>query len=360
MTDTLLIGRGDLGTLEPLGKGGTALIYGLPDVPAESLGVVGAEGLVYKEYKPAIRQRAGPGLLPGLRALVAFRQTHLADQQRIRWDQRIIWPVRLVVDTEGAATGIVMPLIPYRFFQRVTKRAGPPQLEPREVEKLFGDVGTMRRIGMAPVPERLRVQLVAQIATTYAMMHRGGIVIGDISQRNLVYDPGGGRPPVLALDTDSARVEGTRSAFSSQPHTPHWQPPEALANPSTAQSKRTDVYKFGLLVVRILDYGRGCSVNRDPATAVAILHRTLGRDVAKLLTASLADDPAGRPTLRDWYDAIYAGSRTRSESDSGSRTGRVVVEPSLPSGSGGLLDGMVVGDWVFVRDSGWHRRGSHP
>jgi serine/threonine protein kinase len=375
MTDTLTMHRKDLGTLEPLGRGGTAIIYGLPDLPPVRLGAGSADGLVYKEYKQKTRTHAGHGLTAGLRSLVAFRQDRLADALRPRWDERIIWPLRMVLDDAGEAAGIVMSLIPYRYFQRIMRRSGPPTLVTREVEKLFGDDETMRRIGIAPVAEEIRLQLISRIVATYAMMHRQGVVVGDISGRNLVYDPAPNPVGVLALDADSARVEGTRSAFSSQPHTPQWEPPEALAalrrfhasggsvhpDAVTAQSKRTDVYKFGLLAVRILDHGRGRSVNRDPAAAQRVLRRRLGPDAADLLRHSLADDPDDRPTMRAWYEAFHPRdslddltARPTGAAPAGARAGSSGTR--APASTDGPVDGQVLGDWVFVAGSGWHRR----
>lgn len=367
MTDRLIIARDRLGTLEPMGRGGTALVYGLPDLAPSSVGVVTSPGLVYKEYKARVRRRAGAALGTGLRALVAFREDRLTDAERQRWDDRVIWPVRLVVESSGAAVGIVMPLIPTRFFQRVRQRSGQPRLVTREADKLFGDAGDMRRIGIPPVSTDVRLRVVRRLAATYERMHRGGIVIGDISGRNVVYDPGGERPAVLVLDADSARMESTVSAFGSQPHTPHWEPPEALAaalryrtvpgsaHPDTVspQSRRTDVYKFALMAVRILDYGRERSVNRDPAIAMRVLRRAHGPGAADLLRASLADDPADRPGMREWFEAFHPGRRAGDDEPDRARSAGPVAPGDAAASPPA---GHVLGGWEFVAGSGWHRR----
>ncbi|MET7970923.1 hypothetical protein [Micromonospora sp. NPDC005305] len=383
MTDELVIRRRTLGSLEFIGRGGTAAVYGLPDLRPESLGVEAPQGLAYKEYSPKTRARAGPGLAPGLQAMVGVR-SRLAPAQRARWDERVIWPVRLVVDDHGAATGIVMPLIPQRFFQRVTPRSGGVMSVPREAEKLFGDVETMERIGVAPVTQEVRVRLIGCIAATYALMHYAEVVIGDISGRNLVYDPDPVRPAVLAYDADSARLTGSRSPFGSQPHTPRWEPPEALAaarrhresygtvhpDAIVAQSKSTDVYKFGLLVVRILDYGKGRAVNRDPAAATRVLRRAGHERAARLLVRSLAEQPGDRPTLREWYEALRRnravpndlpprpGGPEAPRGSTGPRgtKGPHAPEDPPPAETERLVDGTVIGSWVFRAESGWHRR----
>jgi hypothetical protein len=364
VSDDLVIRRRTLGDLEYIGRGGTAVVYGLPRLHAETLGVDAPQGLAYKEYTPKIREVAGPGLGSGLRAMVAVRG-RLDPKQRSRWDQRVTWPVRLVVDDDGAATGIVMPLIPERFFQRITPRSGGVHSEPREVQKLFGDVETMRRIGLAPVLQEVRVELVAHIAYAYALMHYADVVVGDISGRNLVYDPDPADPAVMAYDADSARLIGSISPFGSQPHTPRWEPPEVLAARRsrvpggaavlTAQNKSTDVYKFALLVVRILDYGQGQAIKRDPVRAAPVLRRARGARAADLLHASLSDDPADRPAMREWSEALRGISgRTQGSSPIRRRVPRPA--PAPPGDRDRLVDGMIVGDWVYRGGSGWHRR----
>ena len=350
MSDDLVIPRASLGSLEQINKGGTAVIYGLPDLSPADLGVV-AEGLAFKAYTAATRRAAGPGLRPGLRSLVAFREHRLDLEQRRDWDREINWPVRVVADDDGEAAGIVMPLIPFRFHQRILRRNGPPTLAPREVNMLFGDAETMRRIGLSPVRIDVRMRMVRRTAGVFRRMHEHNVVAGDISARNLVYDVAGDEPAVLAIDADSARVAGTRSAFSGQPHTPHWQPPEALAaeraylssggavrlDARTAQSMRTDVYKFGLLVIRVLDYGRQRSVNRDPARALGVLRRQAGAQAAEMLTRTMSERPADRPTMAEWCEVLHPEARR-------------------PTATGGPAPGGRLGNWVYVEGHGWERR----
>ena len=363
MSDSLVIRRRTLGDLEYIGRGGTATVYGLPHLHAADLGVDAPQGLAYKEYVPKTRELAGPGLAPGLRAMVAVRG-RLEERQRSRWDQRVAWPVRLVVEDDDTASGIIMPLIPERFFQRVTSRSGEVHPEPREAQKLFGDAATMRRIGVAPVPQEVRVELITHIAYAYALMHFAEVVVGDISGRNLVYDPEPGRTAVMVFDSDSARLIGSVSPFGSQPHTPRWEPPEVLAARRArvpggapvlvAQSKATDVYKFALLAVRILDYGIGRAVNRAPDRAAPVLRRARGAPAADLLLASLSERPADRPTMREWHQVLRGNSGRDEGPPPARRTPRPA--PSPPRDGDRLVDGMVVGDWVFRADSGWHRR----
>jgi hypothetical protein len=324
-----IVRRSQLGPLQLLGKGGTAMVYRVP-----RMSLPGVAHLVYKEYKASIRASTGPSLLPGLRALVAFRE-RLDPALQPRWDRRIIWPLRVVVADHDptAAIGVLMRLIPAQFFQRVVSRVtGATSVRVREVDALFGDSADMARIGYPTVDIRRRIEIVGRIAEVYGVMHRQNVVIGDISARNVAYDVSTASPTVVVLDADSCRIARTMAAFGNQPHTPLWEPPEAvqatrqielaarrgrrlsvsesttLRSRATGQSIQTDAYKFGLMVVRILDFGRRRAVNYDPAVAARTLRQWTGARGETLLRRSLSDDPQDRPAIREWRDLIHSAS----------------------------------------------------
>jgi hypothetical protein len=368
--DETIVDRTRLGGLVRLGSGGTAIVYRLPE-----FSLPGLPPLVFKEFKKKTREHAGPALRTGLVSLVQYR-LRMDEERRQRWDGRIVWPLRVVVDEydNGAACGILMPLIPARFFQTMLNRAAPPASKPREVDLLFGGDQDMARVGLAATSIRERLAIAVQIAKVYAYLHEGRMVAGDISGRNIVYDPTGGRPRVLVVDADSARMEGGRGAFGSQPHTPHWEPPEAmaavrhlralqrhgggdvatlsrLASQTTVQNKATDVYKLGLMLVRVVDHGRGRSVNRDPAKAVALFRRSWGRPAAALLERCVGDVPGDRPTARELYHSMRLLPPKSSS-----------PPPDPPMPQTGAADGAEAGDFVYRAGLGWVRKkpGSQP
>ncbi|BCJ42888.1 hypothetical protein GCM10010168_03720 [Actinoplanes ianthinogenes] len=338
-----------LGRLRQLARGGTATVFLAPELRIPGLP---GERFVYKRYTDATKRRAGPSLTTGLAGFVRFRE-RLPEPQREAWDARIIWPVCVVVDEAGAADGVVMRLIPDRYFQDFRKRAGGVHRKPREIETLFGDDETALRKGLPPVGVTDRLRLVRAVAAAYGMMHKQGVVVGDISGRNIIYDPDPARPSVLVVDVDSARVKGSRAVFGMQPHTPNWQPPEALAASAeltgltdpdedtrdrlrdrwAIQSTRTDVYKFALMTVRILANGRGGAVSREPSGARRVLRDRLGEPAAALLDASLSPEPRDRPAMRDWYELLQP--RHRAQPQAAAR--------------------QVSGGWVWVDGQGWVR-----
>lgn len=355
----------DLGEPVFIAGGGTARVYRIhhQDV-GEPFPVV------YKEYKESTRRKAGPGLLPGLLQIVNVRES-LESTQRRFFDERTIWPVRVVVDDKGSAAGILMRLIPERFFQRLTLPSGDIKQKPREVQFLFLGEDDARRVGVSSIGVHDRIGVCAQVARAFGLLHHADVVFGDISARNVVYDVGaGGDVSVLLVDCDSVRVRGTRSPFGAQPHTPRWEPPEALDarsklgraqravdvptsvisnyhNRANVQSKATDVYKFGLLVLRILDFGRSMSANRDPQRAARILDEYVGHRASELLRVSLAERPEDRPTMREWYEGIVGktvhSGVARAEPPESAPV--VALEPA-PAASG---------NWTLINGVGWQR-----
>jgi serine/threonine protein kinase len=345
--------------MERLGQGGTAWVYRVPE-----FSLPGEGPLVYKEYRARIRAKANPALLPGLLSLTEFR-ARLTAEGRAQLDKRTIWPLIVVTGKEGGALGIVMREIPGEFFQSGS---------PRELQLLFHADDDARRQGLPVFSLHARFVICARIAAIYMMLHRMDIIIGDVSPRNLVFTLGD-NPRLLAVDTDSARVKGTRGALGSQPHTPAWEPPEALtamrlldhgrragrasvdelrghADTWQRQTKQTDVYKFGLMVLRVVDYGRRSSRKRDPDRARRLLREHAGPGLADLLMRSMDSNPAARPTMADWYFA-FGGREGTSRQTSGAGS---PVRPS--GGAAGLGAGVSVRTapgWRFVEGKGWVR-----
>ncbi len=343
-----------LGTLDYLARGGTAKIY---RVPGYSL--PGAASLIYKEYVRKIRQIAGPALLPGLRSLAEFR-ANLDPGTREKLDQRAIWPLAVTTAADGSATGILLREIPGEFFH------GPKGV--LEFQQLFNSDDDARRAGFPVVDQPVRLVLLARFAEAMKLLHDLGIVFGDVSAKNVAFCLGA-KPRIILVDTDSARRKGTRGPFGAQPHTPSWEPPEAvsasrriaylkrtgssgagelskLSDTWKRQTTDTDVYKFGLMVVRVLDYGRQRTQNKNPEKARRVLQARGSGAAARLLDRTLGDDPRERPTMDEWYRAFRghtvpsAPRPARTASSSG--LGQERAAPARPG-------------WGRVEGPGWVR-----
>jgi hypothetical protein len=342
-------------------------VYRCPDLRLGGFG-----DLVYKEYKQLTRARSGPALLPGLLSLVRFRD-NLEAARRTSWDTKTVWPLRVVVDG-AAAVGIIMQVIPSAYFSPILLASGATTTKPAEIDLLLGADEDMRQRGLPELSVATRLRICAQIVSTYAMVHQADIIAGDISARNVVFQHDPTATRVLLVDCDSARPRGARSAFGDQPHTPNWEPPEALAairrlqaarrdpkatasvngykSRAMSQSKETDVYKVGLLLMRILDHGRGKTRNRDPRQALATLRRHTSRELADILQSALDPSPQNRPRLIDW-NAVWRGRRPGEARVNSAYpsvpavTAAVVAEP--PQGQ------RVNGNWTWVDGVGWMR-----
>ena len=357
----LVTSRSALGRLERLSQGGTAWVYRVPE-----FSLPGEGRLVYKEYRAAVRAKANPALLPGLLSLAEFRG-RLSAELRAKLDHRTIWPLVVVTGDDGGALGIVMREIPGEFFEGK---------KPRELQLLFHSDDDARRQGLPLFGLHERLVICARIAATYMLLHRLDIIIGDVSPRNIVFTLGDS-PRLLAVDTDSTRVKGTRGALGAQPHTPAWEPPEALlakqlldqdrrsgqasdvdlrghADTWQRQTKQTDVYKFGLMVLRILDYGRHCSRRRDPDQARRLLRERAGPAPADLLMRSLHSDPKARPAMEDWYQAFRGRERPGARAAAGGAGSRT-PPPRQGAGAGAAPAVRRSGGWRFVEGTGWVR-----
>jgi hypothetical protein len=366
-----------LGQTQKLAKGGTAIIYRVPEID------LGLGPLVYKEYLDETRERAGKeALTAGLRRFVRFREK-LALPQKKLWDARIVWPVAVVIGADDEAAGVLMPLIPAAYFHDFPKIAGGVENEPLDIEKLFGAPDDRPAKYLPPMSVSDRLALVSGVAHAYGLMHRMKVVLGDVSGRNVVFNPKVSPPVALVVDVDSARIEGNRAVGGSQAHTPGWEPPETLAaarrlrqlqhtggsedqirrakNDWSIQNKATDVYKMGLMVTRLLDNRRRGSVNRDPGKAIGVLRRAGFEGAARLLARSLDDDPETRPTMREWYEAL-GGSRRSGVRDGSSSSGQARTDdiPESSSSGGqartnGIPEGTRKGAWVWQEGTGWVR-----
>lgn len=372
---SVVVDESTLGERERLGKGGMAVIYRLTDFRISGM----SESLVYKKYKKSVL----PVPSHGLEQIAAVRERMHPDQ-RLLFDERTAWPVR-VVESEGQAVGVLMRLIPDDFFQTLRMRDGSSERVAREISfAMRGASEYTRRVGVEVPTVEQRVVLMRDFARILAMLHFEKLVYGDISARNLLYTlhP---RPRVLLVDCDAVRVQGSSSPFGTQPHSPHWQPPESLAAQTRVrrlkasgvtselaahrarqfvQNVSTDRYKFGLTVLRVLSAGEGAHQLRDISPE---LRRSVGAPLIDQLVAALADDPNDRPTIKSWFQLLRSGGGApRSQGPTAGSNGvRATpgavsgpsISPKAPSGTAQSFSRLRVGAFERQPDGSWRRVG---
>jgi len=275
------LARADLGRIgDRLGEGGQAVVHRLPDLrlPDDD------RTLVYKEYRPG---HAPPA---GMNAIVNMR-TGMSVADRAKLDSIAVWPLRAVRDGDRYC-GVVLPLIPGEFLERRRlPGSGRSSLDPREVQNLFVDPELAQRIGMPLVPLNHRYAVCRDLADGLAFLHKHDIVFGDINAKNVLFRKAA-RATIMLVDCDAVRFKGS-AAVTRQLNAPDWDPPEG----GVVLTEATDLYKLGLLVLRVLNPGAQASTSRDPRRADPLLRIGQGREK---LRAALSADPGNRPAAAWW------------------------------------------------------------
>lgn len=217
------------------------------------LGQDGAWPAVYKEYDPDILPSVDAAALASMVGLL----TELGAAEGEWLCERIAWPVTVVED-HGRTVGFLTRATPDRFLET------------------FADLLNDDRYG-----ERDRLSLLNDLASVLHRLHRIGIVVGDLSPRNLLFTMHP-RPECFFVDCDAMQLRGVG----------------VLPGTEEKATRASDVYNFGLLAVRL--FARD-ETSTDPA-ALAAVHPAL----AALARTSLDPDPAQRPTLVYWTELLSA------------------------------------------------------
>ncbi|MYW05775.1 hypothetical protein [Streptomyces sp. SID3343] len=291
MPRTPAVDRGTLALGHHLGQGGQGTVYAVTNKRInEAEG--GGWGVVYKEY--------GADVLPELDAAALASRVDLLGTLSAaegRWlCDKTAWPAT-VVEHQGRACGFLMREVPDRFrfaYRSLSATAGTERLA--NLEYLLNDDAYVAGIGLT-ISDRDRLDLLTDLATTLTRLHRIGVTVGDLSPKNLLFttDP---RPECFLIDCDAMRLAG--ATVLPQVETPDWQIPAGEEKATRA----TDVYKFGLLAIRL--FARDQAVG-DPAV-LSVLSPALG-DLARL---SLDPDPARRPTPSVWAEHLAAAGARAS------------------------------------------------
>jgi hypothetical protein len=245
--------------------------------------------VAYKEYNaivlPALNGAA-------LSSMVALPET--LDGAEGRWlCEKTAWPAAVVED-RGRITGFLMREAPVRFRIRIPALTSHSlgTVRPATVDYLLNDDAYAASIGLT-VTDKDRALLLADLADALSRLHRLGIAVGDLSPKNLLFSTGA-RPECLLLDCDTMRLRG--ASVLRQTDTPGWQLP-------VGEEKATcegDVYKFGLLAVRLF-------ARNQTTTSTGALGGYDAR-LADLARASLDPDRRRRPTPSAWAAALKAAA----------------------------------------------------
>jgi eukaryotic-like serine/threonine-protein kinase len=227
---------------------------------------------------------------PILEKIVSFPgQLHRNDRD---WLMGITsWPLAIAEDS-GVARGFLMRVVPsvYNFSYTSATQGVQPKLS--TVEYLLNSDDYVIRAGIS-ISDRDRLNLLGTLAQTMSRLHALGIVIGDLSPKNLLFNLNSYSSCFL-IDCDAVALHG-ESALQ-QVDTPDWEVPDGERKATEA----SDSYKFGLLAIRL--FARDQS-SRD-ISALSALSPELGR----LARLSQDQNPASRPGPGVWVDAIQSAA----------------------------------------------------
>jgi hypothetical protein len=276
---TSVVQRSDLGppgSLIELGRGGEGVVFGLESDPA----------VVYKEYLP----RTGLVLNGAALAHLVDLPEQLPAPDRAVIRSRTAWPTALVVDG-SRLLGYLMPRIPGEYW-----RTHGALHDPRHVVCEWNYLTYRQQwaasstiVSDVPVlPDDDIMKLLADLAKTTAVLHRHGIVMGDVSGRNLLWTDQPGAK-VFVIDCDAFRPEG-HDAVNPPKESPDWGDP---AIERSATTRASDIYKLGLAAYRAL---WSATSGRPPASLAP--KEGVPETIVDLILRSVRLE--GRPTADEW------------------------------------------------------------
>lgn len=260
--------------------------------------------LVYKEYHQ--HPDRSQWLNDAARAISWRNSLSHSDRQTL--DSFAAWPIEMVTH-KNQLVGCLIPRIPDRFFINEKQPDGTLKAVPRTFEKLTGTPHQLATLGMdveaATWTPELRLALAAHLTFVILFLHKHGLVYGDISLKNAVFD--GQNPGVMILDCDAVAFTsnpGRRQANSPKFLAPECTPPGTnrfSRGRAAFQDHATDVYKLALVLLKTLVAGDRSSQRTGLAEIRSHLSPTIYQAVAEALTV----DPIRRISANDLYDAIF-------------------------------------------------------
>ncbi|WP_331449198.1 hypothetical protein [Streptomyces prasinus] len=269
------VARSSLALGERIGSGGQGDVHAITGGP-----------LLFKEYKDPSKVNGA-----ALADLVGFRQG-LGQADRSRLDTLAAWPLCRVVES-GRTLGFLMRRAPARMTWRTA--TGVTKL--LELQYLIRPSKAAWQDVVQPTPEQRRALALACVEAI-GWLHDAGLVIGDISQANVLWSLSP-EPSVHFLDCDGFRQVG-RAAVQAQAATPDWNDPLA---PSTDATVDTDAYKTALVAGRIVSQQPYVIPSQDLHFVPGCLNGRQSDGVRRLF-AQAAGERGTRPRPSEWQTAL--------------------------------------------------------
>lgn len=282
--------KSQLGPLSFIAEGGAGRVYRC-GAPISGL----PSPLAYKEILANADPLVQQATLAGMTAAVSMRDA-MSAADIAELDALAAWPLALVEDG-GAVVGCLLPLLGKDFFLTARPPGQPPTDEVFELQKLCASDKWLQRMGIdrsAADDGLVRLALMARLAYAFELIHRNGLVYGDVSLKNaaIATEP----PRLMLMDCDGIARLSDQSRVQLQ--SPFFSPPEMISKQVKLQDQQTDVYKLGLCVIRCLARGAGVTQLMSPLNPTMIAG-LLDQPGVDLLTRATGADRAQRPTAEE-------------------------------------------------------------
>ncbi|MCK9895277.1 hypothetical protein [Frankia sp. AgB32] len=147
----------------------------------------------------------------------------------------LTWPVTIVVDDQSDEVGYLMPRLPPGYAR---------------LDELYSRAALLRHVPDADW--RFLVHTAYFTATLVAMVHEAGLVIGDVSPRNIMIGPGG-LPSLIDCDSFQFRLDGR--IVHAVGLTREYAAPELAADPPADHSAATDDFSLAVVLCELLMCG---------------------------------------------------------------------------------------------------------
>ncbi|MCU7824263.1 hypothetical protein [Kitasatospora sp. DSM 101779] len=249
----------------------------------------GGSDLLYKEYLEPARVQAA-----ALTELVQLRRG-LDGTARGALDARSAWPLARVL-AAGRCTGFLMRTAPDNMLWET----GAGSRKPTELQYLLHPERPATAGVVRPTPKQ-RLVLVRAVVDLLAGLHRHGLVVGDLSQANVLWTvvP---EPAVFLIDCDGIRRSGARPVLE-QAETPDWGDPlSPFGSDATVDSDR---YKAALVVGRVLAQ-QAYLAPGDPLVPLPGVLNDRQDAAVRRLWEQAAGPFGSRPELPAWSAALDA------------------------------------------------------
>lgn len=290
--------RLDIGTLgrgPDLGRGGQGRVSAVSGLLIDSRWPA-----ALKIYASSV---AGALDASALGAIAGFPAT-LDRRDRAWLLENTAWPA-VIAEDRGTVCGFLMRVIPQPYyFDFRTQTQGKLQ-KPADVAFLLNSDQYVSRSGLQ-VTDHDRLALLENLAATLSRLHRLGVVVGDLSPKNVLFSLRG-TPSCFLIDCDAMLVRGR--TVLRQVHTPDWElpPGEPIATPAA------DAYKFGLLAIRLFA--------RDQSSHDQMLLAMVSAELGRLAASSQNQDPSQRPSPELWIPVLDAAVRSLPRRKAGPAAG---------------------------------------